>query len=69
MSKPRFQIETLWPSGEISVSSPTGDGLMFADEKNRIAWLLEGDKHVMGFTIADGSDAHGGRRTILRIIS
>lgn len=68
MSKPRFQIATLWPSGEIVVDKNTGDSFMFPDKQYGTAWLYDGDHAVMGFSIADGSEQSGGRRTILRIV-
>lgn len=68
MSKPRFQVLTEWPSGDITLHGQTGDGFMFPDAQYGNAWLLEGDKKVLGFSIEDGSVDHGGRRTILRIV-
>jgi hypothetical protein len=68
MSKPRFQIETLWPDGRITKNSATGDGFMFPDAVYRNAWLYDGDQAVLGFSIEDGSKDCFGRRTIIRIV-
>jgi len=62
----KFRIDTIFPDGHVWHGEHTGDGLELS--KDGSCWLLQGDEHVLGFTLDFGEKEKLGRRTVIRLV-